>query len=197
MRLISVFVRLLGGAQNEEQDLEQERVPVVVYPFTEKFPLESKWNAAFWVVPAENLWEQWNIWKGSPVPPDGMFQTENCVPFLQGHVDTSFRPSWSFSGKRNWFAQMVNAIPGRNLPVPNFAYHLPKLWTDWFVHVNGKQPLSYFTNYLRPLANNLRECYGKPPPPPPLDNMFPQYSLGIEGLPTINANKASQIVGSG
>ena len=35
-----------------------------------------------------------------------------------------------------------------------------------------------------------------PPPPPPLDNMFPQYSLGIEGLPTINANKASQIVGS-
>ena len=58
MRLISVFVRLLGGAQNEEQDLEQERVTVVVYPFTEKFPLESKWNAAFWVVPAENLWEQ-------------------------------------------------------------------------------------------------------------------------------------------
>ena len=90
---------------------------------------------------------------------------------------------------------MVNAIPGRNLPVPNFAYHLPKLWTDWFVHVNGKQPLSYFTNYLRPLANNLRECYGKRAPPP-LDNMFPQYSLGIEGLPTINANKASQIVGS-
>ena len=34
------------------------------------------------------------------------------------------------------------------------------------------------------------------PAPPPLDNMFPQYSLGIEGLPTINANKASQIVGS-
>ena len=133
---------------------------MVVYPFTEKFPLESKWNAAFWVVPAENLWEQWNIWKGSPVLPDGMFQTENCVPFLQGHVDTSIRPSRSFSGKRNWFAQMVNAIPGRNLPVPNFAYHLPKLWTDWFVHVNGKQPLSYFTNYLRPLANNLRECYG-------------------------------------
>ena len=32
--------------------------------------------------------------------------------------------------------------------------------------------------------------------PPPLDHMFHQYSLGIEGLPTINANKASQIVGS-
>ena len=61
IRLISVFVRLAGGNQNEEEDLEQERVTVVVYPFTEKSPLESKWNAAFWVIPAENFWEQWNI----------------------------------------------------------------------------------------------------------------------------------------
>lgn len=56
VRLISAFVRLAGGDQNEEQDLEQERVTVVVYPFT-----ESKWNAAFWVIPAENFWEQGNI----------------------------------------------------------------------------------------------------------------------------------------
>ena len=36
---------------------------------------------------------------------------------------------------------MVNAIPGRNLPVLNFAYHLPKSWTDRFAHghVNNKQ----------------------------------------------------------
>ena len=34
---------------------------------------------------------------------------------------------------------MVNAIPGGNLPVLNFAYHLPKPWTDWFAHVNDKQ----------------------------------------------------------
>ena len=61
VRLISAFVRLAGGDQNEEQDLEQERVTVVVYPFTEWFPLESKWNAAFWVIPAENFWEQRNI----------------------------------------------------------------------------------------------------------------------------------------
>ena len=31
-----------------------------------------------------------------------------------------------FFGKRNWFVQMVSAIPGRNLPVGNFVYHLPK-----------------------------------------------------------------------
>ena len=37
---------------------------------------------------------------------------------------------------------MVNAIPGQNLPVPNFAYHLPKSWTDRFAHLNGKLPKS-------------------------------------------------------
>ena len=35
---------------------------------------------------------------------------------------------------------MVIAIPGRNLPVLNFANHLLKLWTDRFAQVNGKQP---------------------------------------------------------
>ena len=36
---------------------------------------------------------------------------------------------------------MVNAIPGGNVLVLNFAYHLPKLWTDQFAQVSGKQPL--------------------------------------------------------
>ena len=40
------------------------------------------------------------------------------------------------------FVQMVNAIPGRNLPDLNVAYHLLKPWTDRFAHVNSKQPLS-------------------------------------------------------
>ena len=52
-----------------------------------------------------------------------MFQTEICVPFLQGHVDTSYQ--WSFSGKRNLFVQMVNAIPGQNLPVLNLRTICP------------------------------------------------------------------------
>ena len=47
-----------------------------------KIQLESK--NTFWVVPAEDFREQRNIWKGSPVFPDGMFQTEI-------RVDTSFR----------------------------------------------------------------------------------------------------------
>ena len=37
---------------------------------------------------------------------------------------------------------VVNANPGRNLPVLNFAYHLPKPWTDRFAHVDGKQPIT-------------------------------------------------------
>ena len=36
-----------------------------------------------------------------------------------------------------------NTIPGRNLPVLNFAYHLSKPWTDQFTYVNGKQPPLY------------------------------------------------------
>ena len=35
-----------------------------------------------------------------------------------------------FFSKWNWFVQMVNAIPGRNLPLLNLDYHLPKPWTD-------------------------------------------------------------------
>ena len=35
---------------------------------------------------------------------------------------------------------MVNMIPGWNLPALN---HLPKLWTNQFAHVNGKQPYFY------------------------------------------------------
>ena len=54
--------------------------------------------------------------------------------------DTSFRPSRP--SKWNWFVQMVQAILGRNLPVLNFVNHLPTPWTRWFVHVNGKQPVT-------------------------------------------------------
>jgi len=55
-------------------------------PFTttfRKFRLESKWYTTFRVVPVENFREQRNVWKGSPVFPDGMFRTEIRVPFVQ------------------------------------------------------------------------------------------------------------------
>ena len=51
-----------------------------------KIRFESKWNTTFWVVPEKNFREQRNILKGSPVLPDGMFQAEICVPFLQSHL---------------------------------------------------------------------------------------------------------------
>ena len=40
---------------------------------------------------------------------------------------------------------MVNAIPGRDQPILNFAYRLPKSWTDRFADVDGKQPMFHFT----------------------------------------------------
>ena len=77
-----------------------------------------------------NLREQRNIWKGSPVFPDGIFQTEIHFLFLiqshlRYHLCVSDNPP---------FVQMVHAIPGRNLPFLNFAYLLPKPWTDPFAH---------------------------------------------------------------
>ena len=41
----------------------------------------------FLVVPAENFGEQRNIWKGSPVLPDELFQTKILVPFVQSHTE--------------------------------------------------------------------------------------------------------------
>ena len=116
-------------------------------PFTKqkirKIRLESKWSILFLVVRAENFQEQRNIWKVSPVFPDGIFQTEIRVPLLQSHLWCQFQASavvfrWMELIK---FVQTVNAIPGWNLPVLNFAYHLPKPWTDRFAHpdVNGRQ----------------------------------------------------------
>ena len=45
----------------------------------------------------------------------------------------------------------VNAIPGWNLSVLNFAYHVPKPWTDRFAHVSGKEP--QFRNEIVPVLN--------------------------------------------
>ena len=47
------------------------------------------------------------------------------------------------------------AIPGRNLPVLNFANHLPTPWTVLFAHVNGKQPES---QVRRVLGEKAQQC---------------------------------------
>ena len=55
--------------------------------------------------------------------PNGNFVSH----FFKAIFDTIFRPLRSFFGKLNFLVQMVNAIPGQNLSVLNFAYHLPTL----------------------------------------------------------------------
>ena len=55
-----------------------------------KIRLESKWNTTYCVFPAQNIREQSNIWKGSPVFPDGIVQTKNSVQiFFNDFFDTS------------------------------------------------------------------------------------------------------------
>ena len=44
---------------------------------------------------------------------------------------------------------MVNVILGWNLPVLNFAFHLPRPWTDQFAHVNHWQNNPNFNMLLR------------------------------------------------
>ena len=86
-------------------------------------------------VSVETLQEQRidrNVWKGFSVFPVVFL-------FFKATLDTTLRFSRPFFGKWNWFVQMVNAIPGRHLLALNFAYHLPKPWTEWYVRVNGKQ----------------------------------------------------------
>ena len=69
--------------------------------------LESKWNTTIWVFPTENFRQQQNFWKSSPVFPDGIFQTEIRVPFLQSSLKPSLIPvsglHGRISGKWNWF----------------------------------------------------------------------------------------------
>ena len=58
--------------------------------------LDSKRNTTSWVVPGENFGGQPNIWKGSPVFPDGMYQTKISAPFLIPVSD--FRGRFSVNG---------------------------------------------------------------------------------------------------
>ena len=77
----------------------------------------------FRVVLVGNFQEQGNVWKGSPVFPDGMFQTEIRVPyFFKAMFGTNtFQIFVPFFRWVELIFQMVNAIPGRNLLVLNFA----------------------------------------------------------------------------
>ena len=84
--------------------------------------MESEWNRTFWVVSAENFWEQRNIWKGIPVFPNGMFQTEICVPFLQSHLRYQFWASAVVFRYMELICTNGKRVSGTNLLVLIFAY---------------------------------------------------------------------------
>ena len=59
-------------------------------------------------------------------------------------ANVPLRYTFPFFGKWNWSVQMLNAISGQNLPVLNFAYHLPKPLTNWYANLDSKQPKFFF-----------------------------------------------------
>ena len=93
----------------------EREIDCLTFAFTKMFRkirLESKWNTTFWVVSAENFWEQRNTEKAVP-----FFRTEYSnrkfvFHFFKVIFDTGFRPSRSCFGKWNWFLQMVNRFRG-------------------------------------------------------------------------------------
>ena len=114
--------------------------------------LESKWNAAFWVNPAENFLEKRNIWKGSSVFQDGMFQTEIRVPFLQSRV-TSFMPSPAamvikqHSFLSPWVTYSIIAWIGFKSPTSHVKYLMHACWSRCFRSLspcaNGRNIVGY------------------------------------------------------
>ena len=95
------------------------------------------------VVPAENVREQRNIWKGIVL----FFRTEYSKPkFAFYFSKPSLIPVSSLRGhfpESNWFAQMVNEIPGRSkFTSPEFCVPFA-LTVDRpvFPDGNGKQPM--------------------------------------------------------
>ena len=107
-------------------------------PFTKSFRKiwsESNWNTTFRVVSEDNFWQtgrlkRWSCFPGGKVPNGNSCSTSSKSPLT---------PFSDFRGRIS-----VNAIPGRNLPVLIFAYHLSKPRADRLAHVNGKQPLFLF-----------------------------------------------------
>ena len=98
----------------------------------------SKWDTMFWVFPAENFWDQRNVWKGSPFLREGMLQTWILVPLWNRNFLYQFKAFAIVFGKRNWIVQMLNTILGRNL-VASREFCLPFAQSGTG-HVNGKQP---------------------------------------------------------
>ena len=99
-----------------------------LFTIKKEFPgnrLESRWNT-----PLGSFQRKISGSNGTSEKVVLFFRTEYSkrkfvFDFFKAIFDTSFRPSRSFFGKWNWFVQMVNAIPGRNLLVLNFEYHCP------------------------------------------------------------------------
>ena len=69
------------------------------------------------------------------------YSKQKFVPFLQSCLWCQFQ---AFAVIFQWM-ELICSNGKRNSDIkftsPEFVYHLLKQWTDWFAHVNGKQPM--------------------------------------------------------
>ena len=108
----------------------------------QKIRLECKRNATFRIVPMEKFREKLIIWNVVPVFPDGMFQTEIRVPFLDSHLRYQFQAFATIYLKNGtdlckWYTRFRGEMY-QSWPVHGFCLPFTQTVTDWFADVNGK-----------------------------------------------------------
>ena len=97
----------------------------------------------------ENVWEQRNTWKGSPVFPEGKFQTQIRVPFHQSNLCYQFK---AFAAVFGWTdLYNGNAIPGRwKFTSPTFC--VP------FTQTMNRQRSGLWNQGLRNIKGRVSKC---------------------------------------
>ena len=98
----------------------------------------------------ENFQEQENVWKGSPVFPDGMFLTKIRVLRLQSHLWYQYVPGF----------RALIAVNGTDLQILQIV-----------------RPMRFRDEIYVPVLNGLLHLISAPPPPPSVEE--PWNSLGV------------------
>ena len=152
----------------------QQRV-IGCLPFTKIFRkiwLESEWNTTFCVVPAQNLREQRNTWKGGPVFPDGISIGNSCsISSKSSLIPVSgLRRRFSVNGtdlywiciqlKRMRYRFAFYSQPLRWMTIVFFSLSLSFLFLFALsVHVGGKVGFTIHLTFLTQLGVSTILCF--------------------------------------
>ena len=113
-----------------------------------KIRLESKWITTPWIVPAENLRWQRNIWKGRLVFADGMLQTEIRLPFLQSHLWYKFQAFAAVFRKMELTCLNGKRYSGTKFTSPDMLWYVYSLFLDYLRNVHHHHLLQCEVSFL-------------------------------------------------